>query len=122
MGYLEMYVIAFLASLACEALREFLCIDAYSCAQKWSEFRTNAWLIADFLVIGFFMVGVALRSHTNGDPWFFQYGMLMYKVASIYWYLRLYKYMSVHRFVGMVLCNPLSTKSCGIPSVPATRR
>ena len=95
-----MYVIGYLGSLACETMREFICIDAYSWSQKWNVFRNNAWLIADFSIVGLFMVGVSLRCHPTADPAFFNYGMLIYKVTSIYWNLRLYKYMSVHRFVG----------------------
>lgn len=48
------------------------------------------------------MVGVGLRMSVTdeNDILMFRYGMLIYRISSVYWNLRLYKYMTVHRFLG----------------------
>jgi len=91
----EMYVISFMITLGIDTFREFLQIDANTLSQKWIEFQFQRWQLLDFMVIIVFMFGVGLRFSEH-----FQHGLIIYRVSSIYWNLRLYKYMGVHRFIG----------------------
>ena len=95
-GPLEIYVISYVGSHGLDCIREFLTIDAYNWGQKWNMLKERIFVLSDFFIVCFFMVGVGLRF----TPEYFNYGMLLYRVSSIYWNLRLYKYMGVHRFVG----------------------
>lgn len=103
---IEMYVVLFQISLVCtklllfysiiiillhkvvlkkglEVFRDFLAIDALNWSQKLVEFKTHVWQMLDLFWVTFFMLGVILRTTHN-----FDYGMLMYRVSSIYWNLR----------------------------------
>ncbi|OXA57464.1 Transient receptor potential cation channel trpm [Folsomia candida] len=81
--FVEIYIVAYLISLGLEVCREFLLIDALNYAQKLIEFRSHIWQITDFVGVSFFMVGVCLR-HT----YYFEHGILIYRVSSIYWNIR----------------------------------
>lgn len=78
-----MYVIAYCAALGLEVIREFLLIDALNYSQKFVEFQSHVWQIADLIGVCFFMIGLGLRLTSS-----FDYGLLIYRVSSIYWNLR----------------------------------
>lgn len=94
--WIEWYVIAYFTTQFLECIREFISIDAMSLSEKVAEIRLNVWRFGDLLVTSICLFcGVVLR--LTG---FFNYGMLIFRVSSIYWNLRLYKYLGAHRFVG----------------------
>jgi hypothetical protein len=93
-GAIEIYVIAYLGALGLEVLRDFLAIDALNWSQKLVEFKTHTWQISDFVSVTFFMIGAVLR-----HGYLFEYGMLIYRVSSIYWNLRYAKIIFTNKCI-----------------------
>ncbi|ODN05967.1 Transient receptor potential cation channel trpm [Orchesella cincta] len=95
-GWVECYVISYFVTNLFECIRDFLHIEALSFSQRLSGFQQDFWQFGDFVASCVCLfVAVVLRFVGH-----FEYGMLTYKISSIYWNLRLYKYLGAHRFVG----------------------
>jgi len=96
LSWIEMYVIACIVTQGVECIREFIDIDALSTWGKLVEMRENLWQLGDFFIVILCLVGASLRILDG----YFEYGMVILRSSSIYWNLRLYKFLGVHRFVG----------------------
>ncbi|ODM97521.1 Transient receptor potential cation channel trpm [Orchesella cincta] len=95
-GWVEIYVVACVFTQGLECIREFIYIDALSISQKLKQMGETVWQFGDFFVVIIFLVGTSLRLIDG----YFEYGMVTLRTSSIYWNLRLYKFLGVHRFVG----------------------
>lgn len=94
-GRAEYYVMAYFVTQFMECIREFIHIDALNMTGKLAESRRhNLWQFGDFLVAAVCLCAGGFRFFTE----FTDYGMLIYRVSSIYWNMRLYKYLGVHRY------------------------
>ncbi|CAN8029440.1 unnamed protein product, partial [Ixodes persulcatus] len=92
----EVYVIAYIVTLAVEKVREAMMSEPENFTQKIIVWAVKKWNPCDVVVIVVFLVGVALRftpsSHAEGR--------LLYCLTIMYWYIRLLDILSVNKYLG----------------------
>lgn len=95
-GWVELYVTLCMFTQMVESVREFIFMEALTFSKKIAEMKENMLRLTDFFMVLLFICGTTIR-FIDG---YFQYGMVIYRASSMYWNLRIYKYLAVNRFVG----------------------
>ncbi|XP_059155361.1 transient receptor potential cation channel subfamily M member 1-like [Physella acuta] len=92
----EVYVIAFMFTLAAEKVREIIASEPVNIIMKLSVYISNVWNVLDTVGIGLFAVGVVMRfiPATLNDA------QLIYCVDIIFWNIRILEIYSVHKYLG----------------------
>ncbi|XP_077512947.1 transient receptor potential cation channel, subfamily M [Amblyomma americanum] len=92
----EVYVIAYIVTLAVEKVREAMMSEPENFTQKILVWAEKKWNPCDVVVIGVFLVGMFMRFSTSTHA----EGRLLYCLTVMYWYIRLLDILSVNKYLG----------------------
>ncbi|CAG2058672.1 unnamed protein product [Timema podura] len=92
----EIYVIAYIVTLACEKIREIVSSEPVAISHKFSVWVWNMWNPCDAAAIIFFLIGLGLRL----KPSSMKTGRIIFCVDIMYWYLRILNILGVNKYLG----------------------
>jgi transient receptor potential cation channel subfamily M protein 3 len=92
------YTITYICTFACEKIREIVSSEPVGLKQKLSVWSRSMWNPLDLVAVIFFFIGLCLRFSYS-----IQIGRLYFSVTSMYWHLRLLKFMSVDKNLGPIV-------------------
>lgn len=82
----EIYVIVFMATLACEKIREIFASEPVKLKQKLTVWSSSAWNCCDAFFVFFFFVALVLRLQEDHT---LEIGRVLYCLNIIYWYIQI---------------------------------
>lgn len=92
----ELYVIAYICTLACEKIREIVSSEPATISHKFSVWAWNMWNPCDAAAIIYYLIGLWLRLR----PSTMEIGRIIFCVDIIYWYLRILNILGVNKYLG----------------------
>ncbi|GLH02373.1 Transient receptor potential cation channel, partial [Gryllus bimaculatus] len=92
----ELYIIAYICTLACEKVREIVSSEPVAVSHKFAVWAWNMWNPCDAAAIIFFLIGLSLRVRDSS----MKIGRIIFCVDIIYWYLRILNILGVNKYLG----------------------
>ncbi|XP_049813711.1 transient receptor potential cation channel trpm [Schistocerca nitens] len=96
LSWQEIYVVAYICTLACEKIREIISSEPVAISHKFSVWTWNMWNPCDAAAIIFFLIGLSLRLRPSS----MKVGRIIFCVDIIYWYLRILNILGVNKYLG----------------------
>jgi transient receptor potential cation channel subfamily M protein 3 len=90
------FTIAYMFTFTCEKIREIIFSEPVPARYKLSVWAWNMWNPCDIAAVVLFFIGLYLRF----NPSTIKIGRIYFSVTSIYWHLRIMKYMQVNKYLG----------------------
>jgi transient receptor potential cation channel subfamily M protein 3 len=95
----ELYATIYICAFACEAIQEFITLEAVSLRNKLSVWAQNRWNISDAVAIILSSVGLFMRFH----PPSIIVVRLIFCIDIIYWYIRILNILAVNQYFGPLI-------------------
>ncbi|XP_023931927.1 transient receptor potential cation channel subfamily M member 3-like [Lingula anatina] len=124
-SWVEIYVMAYIFTLAIDKAREIIASEPVKALQKFSVFFGDFWNILDVIAIVLYIIGAVLRNMES----YIQDGHVVFSVDIIFWYIRILDIFSVSKhlgpyvmMVGKMVTYPITVPaySTSIPGYPAS--
>ncbi|PNF25766.1 hypothetical protein B7P43_G12368, partial [Cryptotermes secundus] len=94
-----LYTIVCICAFACEKIRAIISSEPVNIRHKLLVWAWDIWNPCDAAAIIFFFIGLCLRFYQSS----IRIGRLIFSVSSIYWYLRILKFMVVNKVLGPLI-------------------
>ncbi|XP_013397522.1 transient receptor potential cation channel subfamily M member 1-like isoform X2 [Lingula anatina] len=95
-SWVEIYVMAYIFTLAIDKAREIIASEPVKALQKFSVFFGDFWNILDVIAIILYIIGAVLRNMES----YIQDGHVVFSVDIIFWYIRILDIFSVSKHLG----------------------